>query len=256
MIRQERRKRRRRRRILKIVLVLAVLAALGAAAVLYLFTVESVEVEGNEIYSDEAIESWVLEDEYSWSSLYLFVKYRFLETEDLPFVSEIEVSLRSPHDVTLTVTEKGILGYVYISSLDTYAYIDSDGLVVEFSDETLADATKIVGLSVESAELYEALPLEDSSIFKTLLNVSQLLEKYELTAVCICVTDDSEILLDYGEIQVNLGSGTNLNEKMIRLQKIMPQLEEMSGTLHLEDWSETNTDVYFSKDELAEIPER
>ena len=28
----------------------------------------------------------------------------------------------------------------------------------------------------------------------------------------------------------------------------------MKGTLHLEDWSETNTDIYFEKNELTEIP--
>lgn len=253
---QKRKRRRRRGIIAKLILILAALIALGLLAAVKLFTVESVEVEGNEIYSDEKIVSWILDDEYSWNSLYVFFKYKFAETGDLPFVSEIEVSLTSPHTVHLQVTEKGILGYVYVSSIGLNAYIDSDGLVVELSEDVLDDTTQIVGLGVESAVLYESLPIEDSSVLKMLLNVSQLLEKYELAPERICVTEDSEVLLDYDEIQVNLGKNTNLNEKVVRLQQIMPEIEGMTGTLHLEDWTETNTDVYFSKEELEEIPDQ
>ena len=32
------------------------------------------------------------------------------------------------------------------------------------------------------------------------------------------------------------------------------QLDGMSGMLHLETWSETNTDIYFRNGELVEIP--
>ena len=255
MVKTKRRRRRRRRRILKI--LLCVIAALAVALLIAVnvFTVETVEVEGNEVYSDEKIEEWILNDEYSWNSLYVFFKYRFVSADELPFVDSIEVTLTSPHTVHLEVTEKSILGCVYISSLGQNAYIDKDGFVVELSTDVLDDTMRILGLSVETATLYEELPMEDDSVLQTLLTVSQLLDKYELEPESIYVTEDDEVILNYGDIQVNVGGNVYLNEKILRLQQILPQIEGMTGTLHLEDWSEDNTDVYFSKEELIDIPD-
>ena len=47
---------------------------------------------------------------------------------------------------------------------------------------------------------------------------------------------------------------TDLNEKILRMDQILLQLDGMSGMLHLETWSETNTDIYFRNGELVEIP--
>ena len=81
-----------------------------------------------------------------------------------------------------------------------------------------------------------------------------LLDKYELEPEMIYVTESGQVLLSYGKIQVNVGENEYLNEKIIRLQKIMPQIEGMEGTLHLETWTETTTDIYFEKGQLTEIP--
>ena len=254
MVKKERKKRRRRKRILIVILILAVIAAIGALLVVKVFTVQDVKVEGNKIYSEEKIENWVLNDEYSWNSLYVFFKYKLKDMEQIPFVDSMEVSLKSPHVLHIEVYEKGMLGYVYIPSLGKNAYLDKDGFVVELSSEIIPDTTKIAGFTVKEATLYEKLPLERDSILKTLLNVSQLLKKYELNPDLIYVTERSEVLLCYGNIQVNVGGNVHLNEKIVRLHQILPEVEGMVGTLHLEDWSDSNTDIIFAKDELITIP--
>lgn len=254
MVKKERKKRRRRKRILTVILIIAAIVVIGALVVVKVFTVQDVKVEGNKIYSAEKIENWVLNDEYSWNSLYVFFKYKLKDMEEIPFVDSMEVSLESPHVLHVEVYEKGLLGYVYISSVGKNAYLDKDGFVVELSSEVIPDTTKIAGLTVKKATLYEKLPLEKDAILKTLLNVSQLLKKYELNPDLIYVTDDDEVLLCYGNIQVNVGGNVYLNEKIVRLQQILPDIEGMVGTLHLEDWSESNTDIIFAKDELITIP--
>lgn len=254
MVKKERKKRRRRKRILTVILILAAIVAIGALLVVKVFTVQDVKVEGNKIYSEEKIENWVLNDEYSWNSLYVFFKYKLKDMEEIPFVDSMEVSLESPHVLHVEVYEKGMLGYVYVPSIGKNAYLDKDGFVVELSSEIIPDTTKIAGLTVKTATLYEKLPLERDSILKTLLNVSQLVKKYELVPDLIYVTDRNELLLCYGNIQVNVGGNVYLNEKIVRLQQILPEVEGMVGTLHLEDWSESNTDIIFAKDELITIP--
>ncbi|MCD7980856.1 MAG: cell division protein FtsQ/DivIB, partial [Clostridiales bacterium] len=218
------------------------------------FVVFVLDVVGNEIYTDEQIESWALDDDYSWNSLYVVLKNRFQKQEEIPFVDTIDISLKSPSKLQITVTEKGVLGYVYISSLGQNAYFDQDGFVVEISSDVIEGTMKISGLEVESAELYEKLELDDSSILKTLLSLTQLLKKYDRVPEVIYI-QDGEILLSYGSVQVNLGTGSSLNEKILRMDQVLSQLDEdQSGTLHLDTWSTTSTDIYFKKDELTEIP--
>ena len=76
MIKEERKRKKRRKIRMYILLVLILLIAAGVFVVLNVFTVENVVVEGNELYSSGQIEDMVLNDEYSWNSLYVDLKYR------------------------------------------------------------------------------------------------------------------------------------------------------------------------------------
>lgn len=240
--------------ILTAVLIIAMLAGLCAILIWKVFVVKSVSVKGNEIYTDKQIEDWVLDKEYSWNSLYVYFENKFNKTEEIPFVDSLQIRLKSPQKLEITVVEKGILGYLYVPSLGKNAYFDKDGFVVEISSEVIPGVTKINGLSVQTAELYKKLSIgENSKLLRTLLSVTQLLKKYERVPEVILI-QNSNVYLSYGAIQVNLGSGTDLNEKILRMDQILPQLDGMSGMLHLETWSETNTDIYFRNGELVEIP--
>lgn len=75
MIREQRKKKRRRKIGLTAALILLMLLAIAFLIVWKVFTVENVVVEGNELYSSEQIEQLVLNDEYSWNSLYVLLKY-------------------------------------------------------------------------------------------------------------------------------------------------------------------------------------
>lgn len=252
-MRKKRKRARLRRMGLTVFLVVLLLAGLSVVAVWKGFVVKNVNVEGNEIYTDKQIEKWVLNDEYSWNSLYVYFKNKLHKTEEIPFVDSMNITLKSPRTLNIRVVEKGVLGYVYVPSLGKNAYFDKDGFVVELSGDVLDGVTKISGLDVENAVLYEKLSLKNSGILKTLLTVTQLLKKYEKIPDTIFIRNGT-VLLSYGKIQVNLGTGTSLNEKIIRMKQIFPEIEEMTGTLHMETWTENSTDVYFKKKELTEIP--
>lgn len=248
------RKKKNLRIILTALLVAAFVAALGAVLIWKVFVVKDVSVKGNEIYTDKQIEDWVLDEKYSWNSLYVYFENKLNKTEEIPFVDSLQIRLKSPQKLEITVVEKGILGYLYIPSLGKNAYFDKDGFVVELSSQVIDGVTKINGLSVESAELYKKLSIGDNSkLLRTLLNVTQLLKKYDRVPEMIYIKDGNVYLI-YGQIQVNLGGGTDLNEKILRMDQILPQLDGMSGTLHVETWSENNTDIYFRNGELMEIP--
>ena len=252
MIKEQRReilrKKKRKRNILIILALLVLLAGAGVLLVTQVFTVKKVNVVGNELYTDEQIEEIVLSDEYSWSTLYVYLKYRFFHAQKLPFVDTMEVSLQpaKPHELTVEVYEKGILGYLYISSIDQNAYFDKDGFVVETSQEVIEDVPKIEGLTCDSVILYEKLLLTNDTALKNLLSLTQLLQKYEIPAKRIKYEEVSGSMTLYSEkITILVGNADNLAQKILRLQYILPQLEGKTGTLHLENWTSETTDIIF-----------
>ena len=249
MIKEERRRKKRRKIGLYILLILILLIAAGVFIVMNVFTVENVVVEGNELYSSTQIENMVLNDEYSWNSLYVDLKYRFVDIGEVPFVDTMEVSLDNPHTVHIKVYEKGMLGYLYINSIGQNAYIDKDGFVVETSTEVIDGVPKITGISCEEVVLYEKLQLENSDILRDLLNLTQTLKKYNLLPDEIQYDSNMEPVLYYGTIQVKIGSEDNLSQKVVRLSIILPQLDGLSGTLHLETWTPETTDIIWDRAE-------
>lgn len=249
MIKEERRRKKRRKIGLYILLILILFIAAGVFIVMNVFTVENVVVEGNELYSSTQIENMVLNDEYSWNSLYVDLKYRFVDIGEVPFVDTMEVSLDNPHTVHIKVYEKGMLGYLYINSIGQNAYFDKDGFVVETSTEVIDGVPKITGISCEEVVLYEKLQLENSDILRDLLNLTQTLKKYNLLPDEIQYDSNMEPVLYYGTIQVKIGSEDNLSQKVVRLSIILPQLDGLSGTLHLETWTPETTDIIWDRAE-------
>lgn len=250
MIREQRRRKKRRKIGLLIFLTLLLILAIGAFVVINVFTVEHVVVEGNELYSSEQIQNMVLNDEYSWNSLYVDLKYRFFDVGDVPFVDTMEVSLDDPHTVRISVYEKGILGSFYIDTLGQYAYFDKDGFVVETSSEVIEGVPKITGISCDTVVLYEKLPLENEAILNRLLSLTQMLKKYDLSPENIHYDSAENPVLTYGSIEVKVGSDEYLVQKIARLSAILPQLSGLSGTLHLDTWTPDTTDIVFDRSDL------
>lgn len=248
MIREQRKRKKRRKIGLCIFLIVLMLIAIAVLVVWKVFTVKNVIVEGNELYSAEQIEQLVLNDEYSWNSLYVDLKYRFIDNEDVPFVDTMEVSLDDPHTLRISVYEKGILGSFYIDTIGQNAYFDKDGFVVETSTDEIEGVPKITGVACSEVVLYEQLPLEDDGVLRNLLNLTQTLKKYNLLPQEISYDGSMQPTLTYDSVKVVVGSEEYLSQKVVRLSAILPQLAGLSGTLHLETWTPDATDIVFDRD--------
>ena len=246
MIKEKRRKARKRKKIAIALLIILLLLAAAALVVIKVFRVVKVEVEGNELYDAKVIEKAVLNDKYSWNSLYVFLKYRFVDTKKVPFVDTMEITLKDPQTLHIKVYEKGIMGYLYISSIDENAYFDKDGLVVETSSKVINGTPQIIGIDCDKVVLYEKLPIGNAKL-REILTLTQALKRNSLIPDSITYGVANEPLLAYGKIKVEMGSLELLTQKVERLAKIKPSLEGMDGTLHLENWTEETTNIVFDK---------
>lgn len=246
MIKEKRRKKKRRMLALKIVLGVLVTLVLAFLVVFYVFRVEDVEVKGNVLYDKPTIESVVLNDEYSWNSLYVFLKYKLVDTKDVPFIDTMEVSLKSPTTLQIQVYEKGMVGYLYLPSLGQNVYFDKDGIVVEISDRVIPEVPFISGITFQEVELYKKLPMESNEL-RSLLSLTQALKKYGILPTEISYGVENAPGLIYGGVTVLMGDLTLQTPKLERVVQILPSLAGQAGTLHMENWTEETTDIVFDR---------
>lgn len=230
------------------ILGVAIVAAIVFFFIYFGCRIKQVQVDGNEIHTDDEIRQVVLNDKYSWNSVYVFLKYKFRKPKTLPFVDTMEISWKGPGKIKIHVYEKNMVGYLYVDSTGQFAYIDKDGIVEELSTRVIEGVVEIEGLDVKEVKLYEALKTENRATFKNLLSLTNILEKYELIPQKVVVSEGMSFALVYEDITVNLGRATDLNEKMVRLKKIMPELTGLKGTLHMEDWTNDDSDITFQKE--------
>jgi len=222
--------------IMGILLLLATLVAVGYY-VISSYEIQTVYVEGNVHYSEEEVKEIVMEGPLGSNSLYLSLKYRNKGVEGIPFVDVMDVSILSPDTIKIRVYEKTLTGY--INYLDTYMYFDKDGYVVESSTTPTKGVPQITGLEFAHIVVGEKLPVEDERIFENILNVTKLLEKYELDAEKIYFNGSGEITLFFGAVKVALGNDNfTLEDKLMLLSSFLPTLEGKSGTLQMQSYDE------------------
>ena len=224
--------------VMGVVLLLLILAAIGYY-IISGYEIQTVYVEGNVHYTEEEIRRIVTEGPLGTNSLYLSLKYRQKGIEGIPFVDVMDVSIISPDTIKIRVYEKTLTGY--IKYLDTYMYFDKDGYVVESSSVLSKGVPQILGLEFSSIVVGEVLPVEDSRIFESILDVTKLLEKYKLSAEKIYFNKAGEITLFFGQVKVALGNDRmTLEDKLMLLPEFLPKLEEnaQSGTLYMQTYDE------------------
>lgn len=221
-----------------IVIVLILAAALAAGYyIIETYTVSTVYVEGNIHYTEDEIKAIVMDGTLGNNSLYLSMKYKNRGIEGVPFVDVMDVSILAPDTVRITVYEKALTGYV--KYLGTYLYFDKDGYVVESSSVITEGVPQITGLVFDHMAVGEPLPIDDQEIFKDILNVTKLLEKYDLDADKIYFHNSGEITVYFKDVKVALGNDSaTLEDKLMLLPELLPSLEGRNGTLQMEAYSE------------------
>lgn len=238
-----------RRKLIFLAALVGAVSVLAAALlfVLQYFHVENIYVEGNLHYTSDEIIQMVTGEQLGDNSLYLSLKYRDRGVQNIPFIQTMDVDVLSPDTIRIIVYEKSVAGYV--KYLDRYMYFDQDGIVVEASEAKTEGIPEITGIDFNQVVLYEALPVEDQDVFRQILSITQILSKYNLSADKIYFDDSGEMTLYFGDIRARLGSDENTEEKVARLQQLLPNAEGKKGVFRLENYSGSGENVSFELDD-------
>ena len=228
--------------------VLMTLLIIGAVAIKYIadnYTITNIYVTGNTHYTNDEIIDMVITDRLSNNSLYLSMKYRNKSIEGVPFIEKMDVDIVSPDTVRINVYEKAVAGY--IAYLGRYMYFDRDGIVVESSLEPSDTAPQVMGLSFDYCIMHEKLPIENQDVFEEILDITQLLSKYQLGADRIFFDSEYNVYLYFDEIEVSLGKEDFIDEKIIQLQYILPELSGKKGILEMKDFDDDTKNITFEE---------
>lgn len=239
----------RQRALLKIIIISSVITVICVAVLVIkiMFTVTNIEVVGNEHYTAEEIQNFVIKNERDKNSIFLNMKYNKRKNiEDIPFIERMDVKILSPNKIRIEVYEKALAGYV--EYLGHYMYFDREGIIVESSSRQIEGIPFVAGLDFDYIKLHEKLPVDDDRIFATILTITQLLSKYNIKTDMIYFNNDEEITLHFGETRVLIGSNKYIDEKINELSLVLPKLPEYSGVLHMENYTGEGGKFTFEKD--------
>lgn len=227
-------------------LAAVIILLLSALVLMNIYRVENIQVEGNVHYTADEIKEMVMRDKLSENSLYLSLKYKNKTIRDIPFIESMDVEVVSKDTIYIRVYEKAVAGY--LEYLGRYIYFDREGIVVESSSTKTVGIPQVIGIDLDHVVLYEKLPVENDDIFQNILNITQILNKYGLTVDKIYFDDDYQVTLHFGNVRVRMGDCDYLEEKVIRLQYILPKLEGKSGVLDLESYNGGDENITFKSD--------
>lgn len=235
-----------KQKIWMVVAAAVLLACAGMTLILAGYRVTNVEVVGNSHYTEQEITDMVLKGNVFDNSLLLNIKYRNKSIEDIPFVEKMDVEVKSNDTIRIMVYEKKLAGC--ISYLGNYMYFDREGIVVESSPQITEGVPEITGLRFNHVRLYEQLPVERSEIFQEILELTQLLDKYEIIADKIYFDTDNNVTLYFGEVRVLIGSKSHIDEKIMQLSVIVPSIQGKAGVLDMREYETGTTTLTFEPD--------
>ena len=235
-----------KQKIWMVVAAAVLLACAGMTLILVGYRVTNVEVVGNSHYTEQEITDMVLKGNVFDNSLLLNIKYRNKSIEDIPFVEKMDVEVKSNDTIRIMVYEKKLAGC--ISYLGNYMYFDREGIVVESSPQITEGVPEITGLRFNHVRLYEQLPVERSEIFQEILELTQLLDKYEIIADKIYFDTDNNVTLYFGDARVLIGSKSHIDEKIMQLSVIVPSIQGKAGVLDMREYETGTTTLTFEPD--------
>ena len=233
-----------RRKLYRIIIEAGAAVLLIFVLVFFLgFRITSVQVEGNSFYTDDEIKNMVTNVPLAKNSILAGFINTEKSTKHAAMIDSIKISRINRNTLLLQVEEKQIIGYIEYQG--QCLNFDRQGIIQIITDEPMENVPKIEGIDVKEAVQGERLSGISRTKLNTILSVGKMLEKMENKPDRLEFNDLNQLVMYYGDIEVRLGDDENMDEKINRLVGILPELEGMSGILHLENTTEDSESVVF-----------
>lgn len=227
-------------------LILLLIIIISILFFLFYFRVEKINITGCNYYSEEQIKDKILTGRLEYNTIFLYIKYRYFERKDIPFIQKVTIERVSNHEINLNVYEKSLVAC--IRYMGEYIYFDKDGIVLESSRNKIKEIPHITGLNFNGFTIYEKLRVDEDEVFDKILDLSQLLRQYKINVDKISFNHKNEVVLTIDKIIVQLGKHQFYDEQIASLSSIIPKAkkEQLNGVLDMRNYK-SGDDVIFKK---------
>lgn len=244
--RAARRKKIRRRRIaigsilfLTVALIIAVILSLTV-----LFPIKNVSASGSGIYDSEVlISASGINDE---SNFFLLSEKDVLEImrEELPYIDSVKLIKAFPDSVTIKVNDAE--EYACYNVAGKYYPISKKGYVLSSGTEPRENIFEIICNDVECKPGKKVL-FNDEYMESLIQRITDTLLSHNIVINLIDVTNQINLKVRVeGRFDVNLGSDSNLDNKIAHLSSMIATIsEERTGKINLSMWSGTKSEGSF-----------
>jgi len=214
-------------------LILIILAGIIYFFLSPIFNINELIVTGNEKIPQEEILK--LSQVQKGNNIFIKTKYSIMENiKQNTYVGEVKIRRKLPGTLYIDVKERNISYQIEYN--ENYVYIDSQGYVLEISQEK-QNAIILKGCNTEEVEnkkRISEIDLEKLTMVIKIKNALQTINKLEqITYIDIANEEDYIIYIDAEKKTIYLGDGSNLKDKILSLERILESEKGIEGTIYL-----------------------
>lgn len=206
-----------------------------------LFTTQQIKVTNNELITENEVLVWLSEDELTVNAIYTWAKYNFFTVEYPVAVESVDIQFMKPWFLNVKVKEKSLVGGVLVGQ--EYVYYDKEGIVLLKSLEQKDEITVFEGISVDSVEIHQKLPVADIEVFEKMVELSIALEEEGLIPDEI-KHEGNDVIASVSGVEILFGT-ENYGVKVQQLEPILEELEGKEGILNLKNYQSKGDMITF-----------
>ena len=231
---------------IKVTVIIIFVLILVAVGIVMASELREVKVKGNIYYTDDRLKNELKRFYVKGNTILTYLRLKYDKSITIPFVDEIDVDFTGLHSIVVDATEKEVVGC--LPFMGEFICVDKDGIMVGSISKEKDNIPVVTGISYDTAVFNKPISAKNAEVFELTLNITQLIKKYALEINKIEFSDNLSIKLYEKDVKILLGRKKHFDEQISNLVEILPKTKGMKGTLHMEDFSETNKRVIFEAD--------
>ena len=246
---QKRNKRNKKiKRILKIVVIILILAGgITFAMVSPIFNIKEIKVINNAEVSTDTVKS--LSGLTEGQNIFRFNKIEIENNiKTNPYIETLKITRKIPSTVEIEVIER-VASYC-ISFMSKYAYINTQGYILEISEDTKGMPI-IYGTETKEEEIELGKRLNNNDLIKLedvikIINTAKennLAEK--ITSIDITNKNNYIIYMKEEQKNIHIGDNSNLNNKMLFVSAIIETEKGKAGDVYVNGDLNNKFEPYF-----------
>ena len=228
--------RKRIKRIIKWTTLLLIIGGGTAFALTSpIFNIQEIQVTQNNRVSAETITS--LSGLNSNMNIFRFFSSNIeKQIKENPYVEDVKIKRILPNKIQIEVTER--IPRFCVQVLNSLAYINSQGYILEIAQNELA-LPIITGIQTVEENIKEGYRLEEEDLIRLgdVLKIMGAAKENELhtkvTSIDITKKNDYKITMQEEKKTIYLGDTSNLSAKMINIQGILNDNQEIEGDIYV-----------------------